>query len=119
MPTYTWGNRLRVPSALCCPGAGPSRWLASGSVWWWPLLVSTDWVSWCPNRNVEELCRFPELPTRKPLTYQAQQLIAHEIEMEKMRRAEARAMGSPQVSSPRAPCRARPGGQGSGSGPCP
>lgn len=46
--------------------------------------------------NVEELCRFPELPTRKPLTYQAQQLIAHEIEMEKMRRAEARAMGSPQ-----------------------
>ncbi|KAK2493143.1 hypothetical protein MC885_008899 [Smutsia gigantea] len=49
--------------------------------------------------NVEELCRFPELPTRKPLTYQAQQLIAHEIEMEKMRRAEAlaRAVGSPQV----------------------
>ncbi|XP_045317468.1 chromosome transmission fidelity protein 18 homolog isoform X1 [Leopardus geoffroyi] len=39
--------------------------------------------------NVEEVCRFPELPARKPLTYQAKQLIAHEIEMEKMRRAEA------------------------------
>uniref|UniRef100_A0A673U788 Chromosome transmission fidelity protein 18 homolog n=1 Tax=Suricata suricatta TaxID=37032 RepID=A0A673U788_SURSU len=50
--------------------------------------------------NVEEVCRFPELPTRKPLTYQAKQLIAHEIEMEKMRRAEALACAedSPQVS---------------------
>nr|XP_045238726.1 chromosome transmission fidelity protein 18 homolog isoform X3 [Macaca fascicularis] len=54
--------------------------------------------------NVEELCRFPELPARKPLTYQAKQLIAREIEVEKMRRAEAlaRAENSPQVdgSSP-------------------
>uniref|UniRef100_A0A2K5PVY0 Chromosome transmission fidelity protein 18 homolog n=1 Tax=Cebus imitator TaxID=2715852 RepID=A0A2K5PVY0_CEBIM len=49
--------------------------------------------------NVEELCRFPELPARKPLTYQAKQLIAREIEVEKMRRAEAsaRAGNSPQV----------------------
>ncbi|XP_023567477.1 chromosome transmission fidelity protein 18 homolog [Octodon degus] len=39
--------------------------------------------------NVEEVCRFPELPARKPLTYQAKQLIAREIEVEKMRRAEA------------------------------
>ncbi|XP_064151379.1 chromosome transmission fidelity protein 18 homolog isoform X1 [Loxodonta africana] len=39
--------------------------------------------------NVKEICCFPELPTRKPLTYQAKQLIAHEIEVEKMRRAEA------------------------------
>ncbi|PNJ90347.1 hypothetical protein CR201_G0056262 [Pongo abelii] len=49
--------------------------------------------------NVEELCRFPELPARKPLTYQTKQLIAREIEVEKMRRAEvsARAENSPQV----------------------
>uniref|UniRef100_A0A8C6RRV9 CTF18, chromosome transmission fidelity factor 18 n=1 Tax=Nannospalax galili TaxID=1026970 RepID=A0A8C6RRV9_NANGA len=39
--------------------------------------------------NVEKVCRFPELPARKPLTYQAKQLIAREIEVEKMRRAEA------------------------------
>lgn len=39
--------------------------------------------------NVEEVCRFPDLPTRKPLTYQAKQLIAREIELEKMRRTEA------------------------------
>ncbi|KAG3259252.1 chromosome transmission fidelity protein 18 homolog [Ictidomys tridecemlineatus] len=39
--------------------------------------------------NVEEVCRFPDLPARKPLTYQAKQLIAREIEVEKMRRAEA------------------------------
>lgn len=52
------------------------------------------------GRNVEEVCRFPELPARKPLTYQAKQLIAREIEMEKMRRAEALAWtgGGPQVS---------------------
>ncbi|XP_006766269.1 PREDICTED: chromosome transmission fidelity protein 18 homolog [Myotis davidii] len=49
--------------------------------------------------NLEEVCRFPELPARKPLTYQAKQLIAREIEMEKMRRAEALARDgdSPQV----------------------
>ncbi|XP_077618795.1 chromosome transmission fidelity protein 18 homolog isoform X2 [Crocuta crocuta] len=49
--------------------------------------------------NVEEICHFPELPARKPLTYQAKQLIAHEIEMEKMRRTEAlaRAGDSPQA----------------------
>ncbi|POI26479.1 hypothetical protein CIB84_009771, partial [Bambusicola thoracicus] len=39
--------------------------------------------------NVEDVCRFPDLPARKQLTYQAKQLIAHEIEMEKMRRTEA------------------------------
>ncbi|XP_055991176.1 chromosome transmission fidelity protein 18 homolog [Sorex fumeus] len=48
--------------------------------------------------NVEEVCRFPELPVRKPLTYQAKQLIAREVEVEKMRRAEARARASVQVS---------------------
>ncbi|XP_055220825.2 chromosome transmission fidelity protein 18 homolog isoform X3 [Gorilla gorilla gorilla] len=49
--------------------------------------------------NVEELCRFPELPARKPLTYQTKQLIAREVEVEKMRRAEASAWveNSPQV----------------------
>ncbi|XP_062956021.1 chromosome transmission fidelity protein 18 homolog [Cynocephalus volans] len=49
--------------------------------------------------DVEEVCRFPKLPARKPLTYQAKQLIAREIEVEKMRRAEAlaRARDSPQV----------------------
>lgn len=40
-------------------------------------------------RNVEAVCRFPDLPIRKTLTYQAKQLIAREIELEKMRRAEA------------------------------
>ncbi|XP_063171230.1 chromosome transmission fidelity protein 18 homolog isoform X2 [Candoia aspera] len=39
--------------------------------------------------NVEDVCRFPDLPIRKPLTYQAKQLIAREIQLEKMRRMEA------------------------------
>lgn len=60
---------------------------------------------------MEELCRFPELPARKPLTYQAKQLIAREIEVEKMRRAEAlaQAENSPQVSPPRLWSRLGPG----------
>ncbi|XP_061088741.1 chromosome transmission fidelity protein 18 homolog [Conger conger] len=39
--------------------------------------------------NVEEAARFPGLPPRRQLTYQAKQMIAREIEMERMRRAEA------------------------------
>ncbi|XP_069503370.1 chromosome transmission fidelity protein 18 homolog isoform X2 [Ambystoma mexicanum] len=39
--------------------------------------------------NVEDICRFPDLPARKQLTYQTKQLIAREIELEKMRRTEA------------------------------
>uniref|UniRef100_A0A8B9QMG7 Chromosome transmission fidelity protein 18 homolog n=1 Tax=Apteryx owenii TaxID=8824 RepID=A0A8B9QMG7_APTOW len=39
--------------------------------------------------NVEDVCRFPDLPARRQLTYQAKQLIAREIELEKMRRTEA------------------------------
>ncbi|XP_072415468.1 chromosome transmission fidelity protein 18 homolog isoform X1 [Chiloscyllium punctatum] len=39
--------------------------------------------------NIEDVCRFPELPARRPMTYQAKQLIAREIELEKMRRVEA------------------------------
>ncbi|XP_068279462.1 chromosome transmission fidelity protein 18 homolog [Nyctibius grandis] len=39
--------------------------------------------------NVEAVCRFPDLPARRQLTYQAKQLIAREIELEKMRRTEA------------------------------
>ncbi|KFQ11315.1 Chromosome transmission fidelity protein 18, partial [Leptosomus discolor] len=39
--------------------------------------------------NVEDVCRFPDLPARRQLTYQAKQLIAREIELEKMRRVEA------------------------------
>ncbi|XP_069761077.1 chromosome transmission fidelity protein 18 homolog isoform X2 [Narcine bancroftii] len=39
--------------------------------------------------NVEDVCRFPDLPARRPMTYQAKQLIAREIELEKMRRLEA------------------------------
>uniref|UniRef100_A0A8C6JV08 Chromosome transmission fidelity protein 18 homolog n=1 Tax=Melopsittacus undulatus TaxID=13146 RepID=A0A8C6JV08_MELUD len=39
--------------------------------------------------NVEDVCRFPDLPTRRQLSYQAKQLIAREIELEKMRRMEA------------------------------
>lgn len=60
---------------------------------------------------MEEVCRFPELPARKPLTYQAKQLIAHEIEVEKMRRAEAlaRDRDSSQVSPILAWGRAGPG----------
>ncbi|XP_004705842.1 chromosome transmission fidelity protein 18 homolog [Echinops telfairi] len=42
--------------------------------------------------NVEDICRFPELPARKPLTYQAKQLVAREVELEKMRRVEALAL---------------------------
>lgn len=38
---------------------------------------------------MEDVCRFPDLPARRQLTYQAKQLIAREIELEKMRRAEA------------------------------
>ncbi|XP_024068213.2 chromosome transmission fidelity protein 18 homolog isoform X2 [Terrapene carolina triunguis] len=50
--------------------------------------------------NVEDVCRFPDLPARKPLTYQAKQLIAREIELEKMRRTEAvlQARNASQVS---------------------
>lgn len=96
---------------------GPTLQLFHSGVWgWcgrWPLPVSADQVPLCANsesRNVEEVCRFPELPARKPLTYQAKQLIAHEIEMEKMRRAEAlaRAGDSRQVSLPGLRARARP-----------
>lgn len=69
-----------------------------------PALLTGTLVSCLTHlvRNVEEVCRFPELPARKPLTYQAKQLIAREIEMEKMRRAEALALarGGPQVSLP-------------------
>ncbi|KAM9372393.1 chromosome transmission fidelity protein 18 homolog [Phaethornis superciliosus] len=39
--------------------------------------------------NLEDVCRFPELPARRQLSYQAKQLIAREIELEKMRRMEA------------------------------
>uniref|UniRef100_A0A672TFK1 Chromosome transmission fidelity protein 18 homolog n=1 Tax=Strigops habroptila TaxID=2489341 RepID=A0A672TFK1_STRHB len=39
--------------------------------------------------NVEDVCRFPDLPARRQLSYQAKQLIAREIELEKMRRTEA------------------------------
>ncbi|XP_061329359.1 chromosome transmission fidelity protein 18 homolog isoform X1 [Pezoporus flaviventris] len=39
--------------------------------------------------NVEDVCRFPDLPSRRQLSYQAKQLIAREIELEKMRRTEA------------------------------
>ncbi|XP_012587163.1 PREDICTED: chromosome transmission fidelity protein 18 homolog, partial [Condylura cristata] len=45
--------------------------------------------------DVEAVCRFPELPARRPLTYQAKQLIAREIELERMRRAEALAGRGP------------------------
>ncbi|RMC17546.1 hypothetical protein DUI87_05209 [Hirundo rustica rustica] len=47
-----------------------------------------------PSRNLEAVCRFPALPAaRRQLSYQAKQLIAREIELEKMRRAEARSLG--------------------------
>lgn len=61
-------------------------------------------LDWCPDilpcpapesRNVEEVCRFPELPARKPLTYQAKQLIALETEV-KMQQAVALAQVSRQ-----------------------
>ncbi|XP_032182570.1 chromosome transmission fidelity protein 18 homolog isoform X1 [Mustela erminea] len=68
--------------------------------------------------NVEEVCRFPELPARKPLTYQAKQLIAREIEMEKMRRAEAlaRVGDSPQVDGVPLGAKALPGAAGDKGG---
>lgn len=70
---------------------------------------------------MEEICHFPELPARKPLTYQAKQLIAHEIEMEKMRRTEAlaRAGDSPQVSCPGSGPEPGPRQEGCRKGPCP
>uniref|UniRef100_A0A5F8HD61 Chromosome transmission fidelity protein 18 homolog n=1 Tax=Monodelphis domestica TaxID=13616 RepID=A0A5F8HD61_MONDO len=48
--------------------------------------------------NIEDVCRFPDLPARKQMTYQAKQLIAREIELEKMRRMES-AVQNPQESS--------------------
>ncbi|XP_022372622.1 chromosome transmission fidelity protein 18 homolog isoform X2 [Enhydra lutris kenyoni] len=68
--------------------------------------------------NVEEVCRFPELPARKPLTYQAKQLIAREIEMEKMRRAEAlaRVGDSPPVDGVPLGAKALPGAVGDKGG---
>ncbi|KAM6423721.1 chromosome transmission fidelity protein 18 homolog [Liasis olivaceus] len=50
--------------------------------------------------NVEEVCRFPDLPLRKPLTYQAKQLIAREIQLEKMKRTEAALQASEARSVP-------------------
>ncbi|XP_028827911.1 chromosome transmission fidelity protein 18 homolog isoform X1 [Denticeps clupeoides] len=38
--------------------------------------------------NVEDVVRFPGLPPRRQLTYQAKQLVARETELERMRRAE-------------------------------
>ncbi|KAM5227317.1 LOW QUALITY PROTEIN: chromosome transmission fidelity protein 18 homolog [Ctenodactylus gundi] len=68
--------------------------------------------------NVEELCRFPELPARKPLTYQAKQLVAREIEVEKMRRAEALAQAreAPRGNLGAAGPGGAPGGPQRGSG---
>nr|XP_020136961.1 chromosome transmission fidelity protein 18 homolog [Microcebus murinus] len=68
--------------------------------------------------NVEDVCRFPELPARKPLTYQAKQLIAREIEVEKMRRAEAvsRAGNGPQADRSPAGPEGPPGGSGERDG---
>uniref|UniRef100_A0A8C9VEL6 Chromosome transmission fidelity protein 18 homolog n=1 Tax=Scleropages formosus TaxID=113540 RepID=A0A8C9VEL6_SCLFO len=52
--------------------------------------------------NVEEAVRFPGLPPRRQLTYQAKQMIARELELERMRRAEAAllARNPLQVSPP-------------------
>lgn len=44
------------------------------------------------------MCRFPALPARRQLSYQAKQLIAREIELEKMRRMEARNLGQVGIS---------------------
>ncbi|XP_063041497.1 chromosome transmission fidelity protein 18 homolog isoform X2 [Engraulis encrasicolus] len=61
--------------------------------------------------NVEEVVRFPGLPPRRQLTYQVKQLIAREIELERMRRTEraqlrrnANTRGDPQevMSQPQA-----------------
>ncbi|XP_053783691.1 chromosome transmission fidelity protein 18 homolog isoform X4 [Desmodus rotundus] len=65
--------------------------------------------------NLEEVCHFPELPARKPLTYQAKQLIAREIEMEKMRRAEALVGDADSPQAEENPPRAR-GPQGGAGG---
>ena len=40
-------------------------------------------------RNIEEVVRFPDLPPRRSMAYGARQLVAREVEMEKVRRAEA------------------------------
>ena len=40
-------------------------------------------------RNMDEVVRFPELKPEKQLSYATRQLIAREIELEKVRRAEA------------------------------
>lgn len=40
------------------------------------------------RRRVEEVVRYPGLPPRRQLTYQAKQTISREMEQEKMRRAE-------------------------------
>uniref|UniRef100_A0A2I3GTW6 Chromosome transmission fidelity protein 18 homolog n=1 Tax=Nomascus leucogenys TaxID=61853 RepID=A0A2I3GTW6_NOMLE len=81
----SWGTPHLLPSPPCLLPSSPS------------LTYRQERTP--DGQNVEELCRFPELPARKPLTYQTKQLIAREIEVEKMRRAEAsaRAENSPQV----------------------
>ncbi|NWH93293.1 CTF18 protein, partial [Aegithalos caudatus] len=50
--------------------------------------------------DVEAVCRFPALPARRQLSYQAKQLIAREIELEKMRRAEARSLAQTLPGEP-------------------
>ncbi|KAI4833421.1 hypothetical protein KUCAC02_016325 [Chaenocephalus aceratus] len=54
--------------------------------------------------RVDDVVRFPGLPPRRQLTYQAKQTISREMEQEKMRRAE-------QLMLQRNPCRAQTGGK--------
>ncbi|KAJ7422527.1 Chromosome transmission fidelity protein 18 like protein [Willisornis vidua] len=51
--------------------------------------------------NVEDVCRFPDLPARRQLSYQTKQLIAREIELEKMRRTEALLQARSLAEDPR------------------
>ncbi|XP_071427544.1 chromosome transmission fidelity protein 18 homolog [Pithys albifrons albifrons] len=51
--------------------------------------------------NVEVVCRFPDLPARRQLSYQTKQLIAREIELEKMRRMEALLQARSLAEDPR------------------
>uniref|UniRef100_S4R966 Chromosome transmission fidelity protein 18 homolog n=1 Tax=Petromyzon marinus TaxID=7757 RepID=S4R966_PETMA len=44
------------------------------------------------DRNMEAVARYPSLPQRKQLSYQMRQLIAREVELERVRRTEAAAI---------------------------
>lgn len=99
IPASPWlctGGKLRQRGWNHRRGRAGRCWGSQAAQSW---VILGDYSLFFPCcRNVEAVCRFPELPARRQLSYQAKQLIAREIELEKMRRAEARNLGQVGIS---------------------